>query len=263
MIAAGGLRARPRGLGGIPPVVLGAIAVAWIVAAAAQATGRADLLHHDALAHDGLSLWAAVAVFLVAWQAMIAAMMLPSSLPVVRMFSLVSRRQARPAAAMASFLGGYALVWSGFGALAFLGDVVVHRTVDATPWLAERPWIVAGGALLVAGAFQFSAAKDRCLRECRHPGGFLVQRYGRGAGPAFRLGRDHGLFCMGCCWALMLVGFAAGVANLWWMMALTGLMVFEKTGRGGERGVVPIGVALIVLGVLTVAGLGPSMIVGS
>lgn len=161
---------------------------------------------------------------------------------------------------MAWFLGGCGLVWSGFGAVAFLGDVLVHRTVDATPWLAERPWMVAGATLLLAGAFQFSPVKDRCLRECRHPGGFLLRRYGRGSGPAFRLGRDHGLFCLGCCWALMLVGFAAGVANLWWMVALTALMVFEKTGRDGERGTAPIGIALIVLGLLTVAGIGSSVL---
>lgn len=263
MITADRIRERPRGLGGIPSVVVVVIAAAWVIAAVAQATGTAGLLHHDDLIHSDLPLWAGLAVFLVAWQAMTAAMMLPSSLPLVRMFSLVSRNQDRPAVAMASFLGGYALVWSGFGALAFLGDVVVHRIVHATPWLTERPWMVAGGALLVAGAFQFSALKDRCLRECRHPGGFLVQRYGRGPGPAFRLGRDHGLFCLGCCWALMLVGFAAGVANLWWMVALTAVMVFEKTGRNGERGAVPIGIGLIVLGLLTVSGFGSSMFAGT
>lgn len=260
MITADRVRERPRGLAGIPPVVLVAIAVAWIVAAAAQATGSAGLLHHDALIHSGLPVGVALAIFVVAWQAMIAAMMLPSSLPLVRMFSLVSRNQPRPAVAMASFLGGYALVWSGFGVLAFLGDVILHRTVHATPWLAERPWMVAGGVLLLAGAFQFSSLKDRCLRECRHPGGFLVQRYGRGPGSAFRLGREHGLFCLGCCWALMLVGFAAGVANLWWMVALTALMAFEKTGRGGDRGAVPIGIGLIVLGLLTVGGFGASIV---
>src|SRR4029453_17461895 len=86
----------------------------------------------------------------------------------------------------------------------------------------------------------------RCLTECRHPGSFLIQHYGRGAAAAFRLGRIHGMFCLGCCWALMLVGFAAGVANLWWMAALTALMVFEKTGRGGDRGVLPIGAGLIL-----------------
>ena len=108
-----------------------------------------------------------------------------------------------------------------------------------------------GSVLVLAGAFQFSSLKERCLRERRHPGPFLLQHYGRGVEAAFRLGKAHGLFCLGCCWALMLVGFAAGVANLWWMATLTALMVFEKTGRGGERGVIPIGAGLIALGLCT------------
>ena len=102
--------------------------------------------------------------------------------------------------------------------------------------------------LLLAGAFQFSDLKERCLRECRHPGIYLMQHYRRGIVEAFRLGRGHGLFCLGCCWALMLVGFAAGVANLAWMVVLTLLMVFEKTGRGGDRASGPIGIGLLALG---------------
>jgi predicted metal-binding membrane protein len=98
--------------------------------------------------------------------------------------------------------------------------------------------------------FQFSDLKDRCLRECRHPGPFLLQHYRRGAAGAFALGRRHGLFCLGCCWALMLVGFAVGVASLWWMAALTAVMVYEKTGRSGDQAVAPIGIALIVAGTL-------------
>ncbi|MGH2556195.1 MAG: DUF2182 domain-containing protein, partial [Actinomycetota bacterium] len=240
-------------LWGIPPAVLGAIALAWAIALMAQATGRGRLLQHDALIHSGLPLWAALGVHLVAWQAMIAAMMLPSSLPLVRLFAVVSRNQDRPAAAMGSFLGGYALVWTGFGALAFLGDVMMHRTVHAIPLLAERPWLVAGSVLALAGAFQFSSLKDQCLRACRRPSGFLIQRYGRGLGTAFRLGRDHGLFCLGCCWALMLVMFAAGVANLWWMAALGALMFYEKVGRWGDRVTPVAGVLLLALAALAFA----------
>jgi predicted metal-binding membrane protein len=129
----------------------------------------------------------------------------------------------------------------------------VHKIVEATPWLATHPAVIGRGVLGLAGAFQFSSLKDRCLKECRHPGGFLLPRYQRGTGAAFRLGRQHGLFCLGCCWAIMLVGFAAGVANLWWMAALTALMVFEKTGREGQRGVRPIGLGLIALGILMLA----------
>jgi predicted metal-binding membrane protein len=253
VITTGSVRRRPRRVLGIPPAVLGAIAVAWALALAAQATGRGRLLGHDELIHSGLPLWAALGLHLLAWQVMVAAMMLPSSLPLVRLFATVSRNQERPGVAMSAFLAGYAAVWSVFGALAFLGDAQVHESVEATPWLATHPAVIGGGVLALAGAFQFSSLKDRCLRECRHPGGFLLPRYQRGTRAAFRLGRQHGLFCLGCCWAIMLVGFAAGVANLWWMAALTALMVFEKTGREGQRGVRPIGLGLIALGILMLA----------
>src|SRR5258706_540132 len=82
-------------------------------------------------------------------------------------------------------------------------------------------WPIGGSVLIGAGLFQFSDLKDRCLSECRNPGAFLMKHYRRGAAEAFRIGRTHGLFCLGCCWALMLVAFAVGVANLAWMAVLT------------------------------------------
>jgi predicted metal-binding membrane protein len=234
----------------LSPAIPAAILVAWIIAVVAQATGTAKFLHHDALIEGALPLWVALPLFVLAWQAMIVAMMLPSSLPLVRLFARASANQPRPRAAMAAFLGGYALVWTAFGIVGFCGDVVLHRTVDSTPWLAERPWLIAGSVLALAGAFQFSPLKERCLQKCRLPALFLMQHYQRGTAAAFALGRGHGLFCVGCCWALMLVTFAAGFANLWWMAALTALMVYEKTGLYGKR-VVPIaGIALLALGAL-------------
>ena len=213
-------------------MVAGAIAVAWALAVGAEISGRGTALHHDALIEGKLPYALALVLFLVAWQAMIAAMMVPSSLPLLRLFAAAATGQPRPRAAIAAFLGGYALVWTAFGWLAFVGDTMVHATVDRTPWLQHHEWLIAGGTLALAGAFQFSALKDRCLEVCRHPGAFLLRHYERGLPGAFALGRRHGLFCLGCCWALMLLMFAAGVANLWWMAGLTALMVYEKTGAG-------------------------------
>ena len=240
----------------VPTVVLTAIAAAWALAVVADLSGRAEVLHHDALIEGGLPTWAALTLFLAAWQAMIAAMMLPSSLPLIRLFAFTSREQPRAETARAAFLGGYVLVWTTFGAVAFLGDLAIHRAVDALPWLHERPWLIAGGVFLLAGAFQFSALKHACLSKCRHPGSFLLRYYRRGASPALRLGLRHGLFCVGCCWALMLVLFAAGVASLVWMAALTALMVYEKTGRHGDAVTPVAGTALLAVGVLVLgAGL--------
>jgi predicted metal-binding membrane protein len=237
----------------VPAPVAGAIAVAWALAVGAEISGRGAQLHHDALIEGRLPYPVALVLFLLAWQAMIAAMMVPSTLPLVRLFVVAAAGQRRPRAAVAAFLGGYALVWTMFGYLAFVGDTVVHATVDATPWLRQHAWLIAGGTLALAGAFQFSALKDRCLEVCRHPGVFLLRHYERGLPAAFRLGRRHGLFCVGCCWALMLVMFAAGVANLWWMAGLTALMVYEKTGTGGRRAVPVAGIALLGCAALVLA----------
>jgi len=226
------------------PIVI-AIAAAWVTAVAAQAVGAAALLHHDALIEDGPPLLVAGLVSLLAWQVMIVAMMLPSSLQLVRLFGAASARAPHRSRAMAAFLGGYALVWSAFGALAFTMDAGLHAVVDASPWLHAHEWAIGGSVLALAGAFQFTSLKDACLDKCRHPAQFLLRYYERGAAGGFRLGARHGLFCVGCCWALMLVMFAAGVASLVWMAVLTALMIHEKTRPAGARAVPVTGVALL------------------
>ncbi len=236
-----GTRAAPASLA-IPI----AIAFAWGIAILAQVTGSATLLHHHTLIERGPPAETALLLFIAAWLIMTGAMMLPSSLPLMRMFAFVSAGQPNAPAVLAAFVGGYVLIWSLFGVLAFGGDVVLHRTVDHTPWLAARPWLIGGAVLALAGIYQFTPLKDRCLRVCRLPGNFLMQHYRRGVQSAFALGRRHGFFCVGCCWALMLIGFAAGFASLWWMAALTALMVYEKTARRGLRAVPLAGIVLLV-----------------
>ena len=223
-----------------------------MAAVTAEVTGAASLLHHDGLIEDGPALWVALPAFLLAWQVMLTAMMLPSSLPLVRLFARASARQPRPRAAMAGFLGGYAVVWGAFGALAFAFDVGVHAAVDASPWLQGHEWLLAAGVLMLAGAFQFSSLKYACLDKCRHPAQFMLRFYERGAGGGMRLGMRHGLFCLGCCWALMLVMFSVGVASLVAMAALTALMVHEKTQPRGRQ-VVPVAGATLVATALLIA----------
>jgi predicted metal-binding membrane protein len=250
MIAAARSRSLPQ------PTVLWVIAGAWALAITLKLTGFAATLHHHEVVEGATRpFWLSYLLFLIVWQVHIAAMMLPSSLPLVRLFGQVSRSQARPSLVMATFLGGYALVWSVFGAGALLFDTAVHRAVDSWPWLAAHTNLIAGTVLLGAGAFQFTDLKERCLQECRHPAGFLMKHYGHGAKAAFNLGHEHGLFCLGCCWALMLLMFAVGVANLLWMAPMTLVMFLEKAHPLGARIVRPIGFALVAAGILVLAGL--------
>ncbi len=233
----------------IPLAVPAAIVAAWAVAIAAQAGGAASALHHDGLLGGDLPGWVALGLFVVSWQLMTAAMMLPSSVPLVRLFWATAQERA----ALAAFLGGYALVWGVFGLAAFAGDALLHEVVHTVPAIEARPWLIGGGVLVLAGAFQFTKLKEACLDQCRHPGMFLMRRYRRGAGAAFRLGGEHGVFCLGCCWALMLLMFAAGFANLAWMAALATLTAYEKIGRRGPLVARVAGLALVAGGVLVLA----------
>jgi predicted metal-binding membrane protein len=239
-----------------PGVLWIAVAATWGTALLAEVAGGAALVHHHAIfegSHSSPGVVAAVCVFLVAWHLMVVAMMLPSSVTMMNVFSARAAADPLPRRSVSAFVGGYLFVWGIFGAAALLGDGLVHQTVDGIPWLHARPWLVAGGVLALAGGFQFSAVREQCQRVCRHPVGFLMHRYQPGAGAAFALGREHARFCVGCCWALMLVMFAAGVANLAWMAALTAVMVYEKVGRHGARLAPVVGIVLIVWALVVVA----------
>jgi len=229
----------------LPRPVLVAIAAAWAAAIVAQLSGTAAFVHHDSLLADGAPTVGDTATLLVAWQAMVIAMMLPSSLPLVRLLAAASARAPRPAAAMAAFLSVDVLLRSAAGAAAGAVDLGVHARGDESRWLRAHEWLIGSSVRALAGAFQFTPLKDACLRQCRHPAAFLLRYYARGAGGAFRLGARHGAFCVGCCWVLMLVTFAVGVTSLVWMVALTTLMVHEKTHAHGARTVPMTGVALL------------------
>jgi predicted metal-binding membrane protein len=225
-----------------------AIALAWSVIIALHASGHGDALDHDALVGERAQLSAGtLAVYASAWILMIAAMMLPSAVPLLRLFAGTSCQQSRPGFVLGAFLSGYLAVWALFGWLALGLDGVFHSIVEATPWLDEHPRLIVAAVLALAGAFQFSALKDRCLTTCRHPAAYLLTHYRRGIPAAWKLGWSHGLFCLGCCWALMLVAFAAGMNDLRWMAAFTALMAYEKVGLRGKRVARSAGVLLLGL----------------
>jgi predicted metal-binding membrane protein len=230
-----------------PRVLVVAIAAAWTLAIVVQASGNSQALHHDWLISGELPIALSIGLFLVAWQVHLAAMMLPSSLPMIALFSQASAGQPSSGRARAAFLGGCASVWTVFGAVAFVGDIALHGLVHRWEWLGSHRWLITGSVLAVAGLFQFSDVKDRCLQQCRHPGAFMLRHYERGVGGAFRMGKRHGLFCLGCCWALMLLMFSVGVANLLWMAPLAVVMYLEKTSAKGAELTRAVGLVLIAL----------------
>jgi predicted metal-binding membrane protein len=125
---------------------------------------------------------------------------------------------------------GYLSMWTTVGMLVYLADTVVHELEARAGLLADHGWAITALTLLVAGAFQFSALKYYCLAKCRSPFSFITQHWrGRDEGrQAFLLGVHHGVFCVGCCWPLMVLMFAVGVGNLGWMFVLGSIMAIEK-----------------------------------
>lgn len=181
------------------------------------------------------------------WVLMIGAMMLPTTLPVLRIFRRMVAHRPHAAALYALVIGGYLCAWLGFGLAAHLLDWTLHAAARETAWLVANGWMLGAAAIAAAGAFQFSALKYHCLEKCRTPYGFVVQRW-QGRSPAresWRIGWDHGLFCVGCCWALMLLMFVVGSGNLGWMLALGLVMAAEKNLPAGRRLSAPLGWALL------------------
>jgi predicted metal-binding membrane protein len=231
-----------------PWVVVGA---AWTLALLAVLTNQSYLInHHYLLEQSHLPLLMTLVVFLAGFQVMTAGMMLPSSMPMFYMLVHASRQQGRPRATQLAFLAGYAAVWTGFAAAAFLGDTVIHQLVHRWLWLYLHSWVIGAATLALAGGFQFSPLKERCLKQCRSPFRFFKHSYRKGVGGAWRLGLHHGMVCLGSCWALMLVMFGLGVGSLVSMALLTEVIVVEKTFPGGRRLSPVIGVALLGLAVV-------------
>ena len=235
------------------------VVLAWAVLAAWGASPFAGLLSHQGIGEGTLSPILRLAVFVLGWTLMTVSMMLPSTLPLVNLFrALIAARPDRNGLVLRLVLG-YLGVWVHFGAVAYRMDALVHAVVGQTPDLAANSAWIAAGILILAGVYQFTPLKHMCLDKCRSPYSFLVEHW-RGRQPgadAMRLGARHGLFCLGCCWTLMLLMFAIGGANLGWMLVLGAIMAAERTTRWGRYLTRPLGAALVLWAVLHLAGWMP------
>lgn len=233
------------------PALWALTASAWALVLLLLLTGTDVVANHDVVLEQERWPWALrLAAFLAAWLVMLAAMMLPTTVPVARLFTrlVARRRQGRGGATLGAFYGAYLVAWTGFAVAALLMDTGVHATVDRWPWLQDHTPVVLGTTLVLAGAYQLSPLKEACLHRCRSPLGMVLQHYRANWTGGWRVGTRHAVSCLGCCWALMLVMFATGVGSLAWMLVLTAVMTAEKTTRRGARLVRPVGLGFIAFG---------------
>jgi predicted metal-binding membrane protein len=196
-----------------------------------------------------------VLLYALAWILMTAAMMLPTTLPLFDVFERLTRERHDHARLMLLLGLGYLGAWGAFGLLAHLLHAGLLALAGRVPQLAWNGWMIGAAVIAGAGAFQFSRLKYECLDRCRSPLGFVLQHWrGRAQGrAAFALGLHHGVFCVGCCWALMLLMFAVGAGSLGWMLALAAVMAIEKNARWGRLLGKPLGVALLAWAAALVA----------
>jgi predicted metal-binding membrane protein len=239
--------------------VVGLAVLSWLSLLLWERSPHARFLSHHQIDAGGGAFdmeYAGIALlFVAAWTLMTVAMMLPSALPLVALFHdlIVQRRDS--VALMVCLVAGYLSLWVAFGALVHLGDLGLHVAVRQSHWLEERAWALGGLTLLLAGGYQFTPMKYFCLEKCRSPYSFIAGHW-HGRRPileATHLGVDHAVFCIGCCWSLMLLMFVVGLGNLGWMLALATAMAIEKTMPWGRRLSRPLGLALIVAGATMMA----------
>ncbi|HEY9101422.1 DUF2182 domain-containing protein [Chitinimonas sp.] len=194
-------------------------------------------------------------LYTVAWILMTAAMMLPTTLPLFSTFDRLTADRPDRTRLLTLLLLGYMAVWGGFGLLAHALHGGLLSLIARVPSLAWHGWAIGAAIIALAGAFQFSKLKYQCLEKCRTPLSFVMEHWrGRAqASQAFALGVQHGLFCVGCCWALMLLMFALGMGNLGWMLLLAGVMAVEKNLPWGKRLSAPLGIGLLAWSATLVA----------
>jgi len=230
---------------GVPAVLLALASVGWwwSVRMAGDMHGSGGgMAPMDSMNGDEvLSLGA----FLVAWLAMMSAMMFPAISPVVRLYGRAAA--AGRVAPLPAFVAGYIAVWTALGLPGYVGwRVLMDPIAEGRAWAGR----LAGVVLVVAALWQVTPLKSVCLRHCRSPMSFFL-RFGRSVTRpigALRMGARHGLYCLGCCWALMAVLVAVGTMSVAWMAGLALLILLEKNAPHGERIAVAAALVFVALG---------------
>lgn len=202
-----------------------------------------------------LTMGMGIVVFLLVWVVMMAAMMFPAAAPMVLLFARFQAERRRTGRAFIPtwvFVGAYMLVWLSAGVAAYVGALVGERIGAGNLWLSMNGTRVTGALLIVTGLYQLTPMKGACLSKCRSPFAFITSSWRDGYGGAVRMGFQHGLYCLGCCWLLFVLLFPLGMMNVA-LLALLSLVIFvEKVTPYGDRASWLMGLALMVYGLAVI-----------
>ena len=214
----------------------------------------------NSMAHGGLQIkpWGSanfVYMFLM-WAVMMVGMMVPTAVPMTLIYAAVARKaagQGTPLAPAAVFISGYIAMWTIFSAGATLAQWGLDQAALLSPMMVSNSPVLGASLLIAAGLYQMTPAKNACLRHCRSPVHFISEHWRPGPRGAFRMGLEHGAFCLGCCWALMGLLFFGGVMNLLWIAGITLFVLLEKVMPFGGQGGRIAGGAMIICGLVVLS----------
>jgi predicted metal-binding membrane protein len=232
------------------------VALAWLVLWVWGQSPYGRYLNHGQLGEVSIEggVLVLALVFVAGWTLMTVAMMLPSSLPLVTLFRTLVRQRPDRTWLVVLLIAGYLGIWTLFGVMIRIGDWGLHQAVERSGRLQANAWVLGAATLVLAGLYQFTPLMYHCLDKCRSPLSFIMEHW-RGSherAQAFRLGVHHGIFCIGCCWSLMLVMFAVGMGNIGWMLVLGTVMAVEKNMPWGRRLSAPLGAVLLGWGLILI-----------
>ena len=239
-----------------PAIRLNAVAVAAVLLAGALAAWIATVARMKGMDDGPGTDLGGLGWYVGIWVTMMAAMMLPSVAPMVLLFARVGRERTKRGAAFVPtwiFVAAYFAVWTAYGLLGYGAyRLITAFDTGVLAWDRAGPY-VAGAALATAGLYELTPLKRVCLRHCRSPLHFVLGGWRGGRAGAFRMGVEHGAYCVGCCWGLMVILFALGVMSLLWMAVVAALIFVQKVLPGANRLMVPFAAAFVAFGVFVAA----------